>query len=477
MKKIIRIVLVVLVLAAVGVGGYWFYQNKTASAASTTSDTTYTQVVPVTQGSLAATLSVVGQLEADQSVSLAFEKMSDTANLLTLAVQAGNVVTNGQVLATIDSASYQQALDQAKSDLLAAEETLADLKTPATALQIAQADVAVSKAKVQLQTAQDALDELFNPDIPSLESAVASAKSALAKAQANVLAQEQDTAAKTQLNKLIYAESTPTAEYTRLAVETYSDAYYQDRLELAYNKMMDTQDARVTNQLNSQSGALQAQMTLRNAQTALADAQEALAEAKAGGDKLALAQAKVAVHEAEVSLQAAQEARQELDAGADASEIATAQAAVDQKRLAVSDAEAALAGTQLVAPFDGTILETNVSEGGQVTANTAILTLANLQTMQVVASVDETTIRQVSEGQAAVITFDAFPGQSFTGKVLAVPLQGTLQGDVMVYDVPLSLIGRREPVAAGGHDGERRDPGGAGGGRLAGADHRPPTIQ
>ena len=163
--------------------------------------------------------------------------------------------------------------------------------------------------------------------------------------------------------------------------------------------------------------------------------------AKAGGDKLALAQAKVAVHEAEVSLQAAQEARQELDAGADATEIATAQAAVDKKRLAVSDAEAALAGTQLVAPFDGTILETNVSEGDQVTANTAILTLANLQTMQVVASVDETTIRQVSEGQDAAITFDAFPGQSFTGQVLAVPLQGTLQGDVMVYAVPLSLTG------------------------------------
>ena len=107
---------------------------------------------------------------------------------------------------------------------------------------------------------------------------MASAKSALAKAQANVLAQEQNTAAKTQLNKLIYAESTPTAEYTRLAAETYSDDYYQDRLELAYNKMMDTQDARVTYQLDSQSSTLQAQMTLRKAQTTLADAQEALAD-------------------------------------------------------------------------------------------------------------------------------------------------------------------------------------------------------
>ena len=33
------------------------------------------------------------------------------------------------------------------------------------------------------------------------------------------------------------------------------------------------------------------------------------------------------------------------------------------------------------------------------------------------------------------------PGQNFTGKVLEVPLQGMLQGDVMVYSVPISLTG------------------------------------
>ena len=176
-------------------------------------------------------------------------------------------------------------------------------------------------------------------------------------------------------------------------------------------------------------------------------------------------------------MQAAQEARQELDAGADATEIATAQAAVDKKRLAVSDAEAALAGTQLVAPFDGTILETNVSEGDQVTANTTILTLANLKTLQVVASVDETTIRQVSEGQDAAITFDAFPGQSFTGKVLAVPLQGTLQGDVMVYDVPLSLTGAEKLALRVGMTANVEIQVEQVSRCLAGADHRPAAIQ
>jgi len=94
------------------------------SAATTTSGQTYAQIVEVTQGSMAATASVVGQLEAEQSASLAFEHMSDTANLVSLAVQAGAVVTQSQVLATIDPTPYQQVLDQVQSDLQAAKETL-----------------------------------------------------------------------------------------------------------------------------------------------------------------------------------------------------------------------------------------------------------------------------------------------------------------------------------------------------------------
>ena len=173
----------------------------------------------------------------------------------------------------------------------------------------------------------------------------------------------------------------------------------------------------------------------------LADAQEALAEAQAAATSSRWHRRSSRCTKLKSVCRRRRKRGRSWTQGADTTKIATAQAAVDKKRLAVTDAEAALAGTQLVAPFDGTILETNVSAGDQVTANTAILTLANLKTMQVVASVDETTIRQVSEGQSATITFDAFPGQSFTGQVLAVPLQGTLQGDVMVYAVPLSLTG------------------------------------
>ena len=96
------------------------------------------------------------------------------------------------------------------------------------------------------------------------------------------------------------------------------------------------------------------------------------------------------------------------------------------------------------------MLQTNAATGDVVAANTSILSLANLNNLQVLASVDETTIRQVSAGQPAQITFDAVPGQTLQGQVGDVPLQGTLQGGVMVYEVPISLVGAEKlPLLVG----------------------------
>ena len=240
-----------------------------------------------------------------------------------------------------------------------------------------------------------------------------------------------------------------------LPTENYSDPFYQDRLQVAYNKMMDAVDARVTAEVQPQVNTLKAQMQVRKAEQSLADAQKALADAQAGAKAstdaaLALAKAQLAVKDAEVALATAQDARAKLDEGADAVTLASTQADVDKKRLAVADAETALAGTKLTAPFDGTVLQTNVAVGDVIAANTSILTLANLNNLQVLASVDETTIRRVSAGQPAQITFDAVPGQTLQGQVGDVPLQGTLQGGVMVYEVPISLVGAEKlPLLVG----------------------------
>jgi hypothetical protein len=87
------------------------------------------------------------------------------------------------------------------------------------------------------------------------------------------------------------------------------------------------------------------------------------------------------------------------------------------------------------------VLKTNITPGSLVGSGTVVLSMADLKTVQVVASVDETNIKKLTAGQSATVTFDALPGQTLRGAVGDIPLQGALQGGIMVYQVPIALQG------------------------------------
>ena len=182
MKWVLRIGLVMLVVA-LAAGGFWLLRGRSAATAAATASSSFTQVVDVTRGNLSAAITVVGELDAAQRADLAFERMRNTAKLVTLDVKPGNTVKAGQVLATIDPASYQQALDQANSDLQTALQNLADLKTPATALDIAKADETVAQADHGLQQAKQDLSDLQSPDLSTLKEAIQNAQDDLTLAQ------------------------------------------------------------------------------------------------------------------------------------------------------------------------------------------------------------------------------------------------------------------------------------------------------
>ncbi len=443
MKRLGRNLILLVFAAALAAGGAWLMRDRLGIGSSKAAAGVTNQILNVTQGNLASTISVTGDVEATQTESLAFTKMTGTATLLTVEVKAGQAVKAGQVLATIDPAPYETALEQARTALKTAQEKLATLKTPATALDLAKADVAIAKAKLQLQQAQDALDDLVNPDFDTLRANVAAAERSLSEAKINLAALEADTATADKIAKLRDAEAKASADYTRLANETTprTDMLYADRLQIALNKLKAAEDARVTAELNQETSLVKARMQVRKAEANLATARTALSDAQAGGDPLKFANAKLAVEEAQVALQAAQDSKASLVAGADQTSIAAAQAEVDKRTLALANAEAALAGCKLTAPFDATVIRVGRTAGSLIGASTAILQIANMKSLQVSASVDETTIRRVKQGQDVTVTFDAFAGQTFRGKVVSVPLQGTLQNNVMIYDVPISLTG------------------------------------
>ena len=452
MRQLKRFLPILVILSAVAAGGIWYYQTRVALPADAASDG-FTQVVSVQQGDLSASISVVGELYAVQQEDLYFDRLSDTTPLLTLSVEAGHLVEEGQVLATIDTSPYRQALDQGESDLQEAEELLADLQTPPSDLDVAEADLAVAQAQLRREQAKQKLEDLLNPDVSStLESALNNARDDLAQARLQESLEQYGTLAKGERD-LLYAidwHDRRINELELLVSDGQASLEQIEELADERDELVETRSdlARVQSQREL---ALQvAAAETAAAVAAVADAEEALAEAQAGVDGLDLAKAELAIREAEVGLAEAQEKRAELDEGVDPVDLAAAQASLDKKRLAVAEVEADLAAATMGAPFDGTVLRTSVEQGNLINKSRKILTVANLNELRVRAAVDETTVRQVVEGQAAVITFDAFPGQQFGGQVLSVPLQGTLQGDVMVYQVPVLLEGAEElPLLVG----------------------------
>ena len=444
MQRIVRTLVIVFFAVGLVAGGIWVYQTRIAAQPATSSaNGLLTQTVAVQQGNLTASISVVGELAATQQQDMLFDRVSGTTSLMTLQVAAGNTVKAGQTLATIDPSPYQQALDQAQSELESAQQALTDLQTPPTDLDIAQADLAVAQAQLDLQQAEKTLADLQGPDLTDLQVAVQNAQDSLQLAQLQQTQAQHDNLAGSERD-LQYA-----VDWHQRKIYQLQDLVAHGKANLEQTQQLtDEETALSDSQVQLAQVQAQRQANLRAAadkitadQAALVTARQNLADAKVGGTAVEQATDKVAVEQARVSLQSAQDARTQLDQGPDAATLAADQAAVDQAQLAVTNAQTDLAGATLVAPFDGTVLATNAVPGDRITASSIILTVANLSQLQVVASIDETTIRQVSVGQAATITFDAFPGQTFQGQVLSIPMQGALQGGVMIYEVPISLEG------------------------------------
>src|SRR5262249_37390057 len=102
-----------------------------------------------------------------------------------------------------------------------------------------------------------------------------------------------------------------------------------------------------------------------------------------------------------------------------------------QRQAAQADegvARANLENTNVRAPFDGTVLRKDAevgeivapsSAGGGLT-RTAIVTMADLATLEVEVDVNEAYIAQVQGGEPARIVLDAYPDTSFRGRVRQV---------------------------------------------------------
>ena len=77
-----------------------------------------------------------------------------------------------------------------------------------------------------------------------------------------------------------------------------------------------------------------------------------------------------------------------------------------------------LSYAHIIAPFDGFVTKRFLDAGALVTAsNTTLFTMMNLDSVKIIVSIPEKDLQQMYRVRTASITFDALPGQQFTGHV------------------------------------------------------------
>jgi HlyD family secretion protein len=121
----------------------------------------------------------------------------------------------------------------------------------------------------------------------------------------------------------------------------------------------------------------------------------------------------------------------------------SAQAQVQQTTAALSQSQADLDHTRIVAPVDGTVVARRMDVGQTVAASFQAPTIfeiaQDLTKMQVDTSVDEADIGRVEAGQTATFTVDAYPGRTFRGTVAQLRKAPINVQNVITYDVVVGV--------------------------------------
>lgn len=108
-------------------------------------------------------------------------------------------------------------------------------------------------------------------------------------------------------------------------------------------------------------------------------------------------------------------------------QVSAAEAALAQARAQLKAQKVALDYTEIRAPFDGVVLVKNANVGDIIMpmssaagAQGAVVTMADMGTLEVEADVSEGNLSKARPGQPVEITLDALPGTRFKGHVVGI---------------------------------------------------------
>ncbi|MBK8985939.1 MAG: HlyD family efflux transporter periplasmic adaptor subunit [Chloroflexi bacterium] len=417
------------------------------------------QTVTAFVGDLTANAAASGQIKAQRDARLALTASGEVAEV---HVAAGDQVTAGQPLLTLDTAVIERAVQSAEQTLLIQQANLAALLAAPTASALAASEAAVASAQAQLDGLRAG---------PS-EAEIAASEANVRAAQANVWAaneqlqlaqsgasQSEIASAQAELIGALGNRSATQELYDKLTEcfdintpdgQSFSicpglgDPEEQTRSSLAVaNANATTAQAR----LDALLGGPDAN-SVAIAQASLAAASAQLEASRANHQLLLRGVSQAQIVAAEASLAQAQANLDALVSGPSAAQAAAAEVAVEQARIGLQRAQRNLANATLAAPFAGVVTAVYVNPGE--TASGILVEMVDTASLEVSLSVDEVDVGDIAIGQPAEITLETWPDTVLSGEVVSIAPRAMQNNSAVVsYEVFLSLGETDLPVRVG----------------------------
>lgn len=340
----------------------------------------------VQRGDVSATVGASGNTHSRQSAQLAWRV---TGTVTGLAVQAGDTVQAGEVLAKLKDDSVPASLIVAHFDLIDAQKALDTL------LQSKSQQAAAQQALANAQKAlQDALDEQAKLKMPN------ASPSNIEGAQANL--DQADAAVKQAEQIYSLMEGRPQDDIQRIqaAANLERARRFQQSAQINLQFAQNKPNAQKAEQVNAQAAVAQAN---------LADAQREWDRVKDGPSP---------------------------------DDIQSAKARIDGDLSTVSMAT-------MAAPMSGTVSELDMMNGDSAVPGQTVMLIEDLSEMHVQVDVPEVDISKVKAGQETTVTFDAIPKRSFKGQVLSVSQFGTQRQGNTYFEVQTRLDNADRAIKTG----------------------------
>ncbi|NMC86344.1 MAG: HlyD family efflux transporter periplasmic adaptor subunit [Anaerolineaceae bacterium] len=333
----------------------------------------------------AATLIVEGKLLPVKALD---ESFSVSGRVDKVLVQDGQQVQTGDVLVQLENtAAAQLALAQAQQDELEAQQALDEIQSSTAAS--AQAELALTQAQSAYNTA------LAN-----------------------------------------YNNRNNTQGTTDMIAATRA------RLTLLDNQIGDLEDTYKAQGELSDSDPKKAQtlQALSQARIDRDNIKKLLDYYQQNPDALDVQTLKAKLDLAKADLEDAKRVFERMQNGIDPNQLAAAQARLKTAQAAVVNAQASLNALQLTAGMSGTVIDTNVIPGQQVTAGQTLLSLADTSIWIVETdNLTETDVVNIKEGQNVEVILDALPNVALKGRVTHINNRfEEVRGDV-TYTVTITL--------------------------------------